>query len=120
MVTSQNSGTNVHEIAAGIFRINTPIVFPDESGAFSFNQYLIVDDEPLVFHSGPRRIFPLVSEADAKFVPREKLRYIASSHFEALSQCGGMRESAPRSDLRRGDRRFHRRPNAYALGHPGL
>jgi hypothetical protein len=42
MVTNQNSGTSVREIAAGIIRINTPIVFPDGSGAFSFNQYLIV------------------------------------------------------------------------------
>ncbi len=65
MITNPQSGTNVHEIAAGIYRINTPVVLPGGAGAFNFNQYLIVDDEPLVFHTGPRRMFPLVSEAVA-------------------------------------------------------
>ena len=56
MITNPTSGTNVHEIAPGIYRINTPIAFPDGAGAFNFNQYLIVDDETLVFHTGPRRM----------------------------------------------------------------
>jgi hypothetical protein len=63
MITNPDTGTNVHEIAAGIYRINTPVVFPGGSGAFNFNQYLIADDEPLLFHTGPRRMFPLVSAA---------------------------------------------------------
>lgn len=37
-VTNPQSGTNVHEIADGIFRINTPVVLPGDAGAFSFNQ----------------------------------------------------------------------------------
>ena len=53
MITNASSGTNVHEIAAGIFRINTPVALPDGPGSFSFNQYLIVDAEPLLFHTGP-------------------------------------------------------------------
>ena len=60
-VTNTESGTNVHEIAAGIYRINTPLaVVP---GGFSFNQYLIDNNEPLLFHTGLRKMFPLVREA---------------------------------------------------------
>lgn len=46
-VTNASTGTNVHEIADGIYRINTPVALP-EGGGFSFNQYLVVDDEPLL------------------------------------------------------------------------
>jgi flavorubredoxin len=91
MITNSSAGTNVHEIAAGIFRINTPIVFPDGSGEFNFNQYLIADDEPLVFHTGPRRMFPLVSEAIGRILPLDTLRYIAFSHFEA-DECGSLND----------------------------
>lgn len=91
MITNPQSGTNVHEIAAGIYRINTPVVLPGGAGAFNFNQYLIVDDEPLVFHTGPRRLFPLVSEAVATILPLERLRYVAFSHFEA-DECGSLND----------------------------
>jgi len=91
MITNPSSGTNVHEIAAGIYRINTPVVLPDGAGAFNFNQYLIVDDEPLVFHTGPRRMFPLVSEAIARVVALDRLRYIAFSHVEA-DECGSLND----------------------------
>lgn len=64
-ITNKQSGTNVHEIAERIYRINTPVVI-EGTGDFSFNQYLVVDDEPLLFHTGPRRMFPLVREAQAK------------------------------------------------------
>ena len=50
-VTNTQSGTNVHEVADGIYRINTSVKFEGTSG-FSFNQYLIADDEPLLFHAG--------------------------------------------------------------------
>src|SRR5690606_1327133 len=75
MSTNSESGTNVHEIAAGIFRINTPAMLPGEVG-FSFNQYLIVDDEPLLFHTGMRGLYPLVSEAIRAVMPLERLRYV--------------------------------------------
>lgn len=91
MITNSTSGTNVHEIAAGIYRINTPIALPGGAGDFNFNQYLIVDDAPLLFHTGLRRLFPLVSEAVATLVPLEKLRYVAFSHFEA-DECGALNE----------------------------
>lgn len=63
VVTNTQSGTNVHEVAAGSYRINTPVVMKDGPGGFSFNQYLIAGDEPLIFHTGPRAMFPLVREA---------------------------------------------------------
>jgi flavorubredoxin len=82
MITNSSSGTNLHEVAPGIYRINTPVALPNGAG-FNFNQYLAVDDEPLVFHTGPKQMFPLVAEAIGKLVPLEKLRYVAFSHYEA-------------------------------------
>jgi flavorubredoxin len=97
-VTNSQSGTNVHEVAEGIYRISTPVAF--EGGAkFSFNQYLIADDEPLLFHTGPRKMFPLVREAVASVLPVERLRYIGFPHVEA-DECGSLNEwlaAAPQS-----------------------
>jgi flavorubredoxin len=90
MITNKDSGTNLNEVAAGIYRINTPVEIPG-AGAFSFNQYLVVDDAPLVFHSGPRAMFPLVREAIERVLPLERLRYIGLSHFEA-DECGSLNE----------------------------
>ncbi|HUR42268.1 MAG TPA: MBL fold metallo-hydrolase [Verrucomicrobiae bacterium] len=87
MITNSQSGTNVHEVADGIYRINTPVETP--GGGFSFNQYLIVDDEPLLFHTGPRRMFALVREAVTSVMPVERLQHIALSHVEA-DECGSM------------------------------
>jgi len=89
LITNEHTGTNVHEIAEGIYRINTPLEIP--GGAFSFNQYLVDDAEPLLFHTGPRRLFPLVSEAVRHVLPPERLRWIAFSHFEA-DECGSLNE----------------------------
>jgi flavorubredoxin len=89
VITNTESGTNIHEIADGIYRINTAIQMT--GGAFSFNQYLIVDDQPMLFHTGPRRLFPLVREAIAGILPPERLSYIAFSHFEA-DECGSLNE----------------------------
>jgi flavorubredoxin len=97
MITNNESGTNVYEIAEGIYRINTPLsVVP---GGFSFNQYLIVDDEPLLFHTGLRKMFPVVLEAVRSVMPVEQLRYVAFSHFEQ-DECGSLNEwlaAAPRA-----------------------
>lgn len=90
MVTSPQSRTSIQEIAASIYRINTPVDLPGGQ-AFSFNQYLLVDDEPLLFHTGPRQMFPLVREAIAAVMPVERLRYLALSHFEA-DECGSLNE----------------------------
>jgi flavorubredoxin len=89
-VTNRQSGTNVHEVADGIYLINTPVVI-DGAGGFSFNQYLIVDDEPVLFHTGPRKMFSLVREAVASVLPVKSLRYIGLSHVEA-DECGSLNE----------------------------
>lgn len=89
-ITNPESGTNVHEIAEGIYRINTPVVFENGLG-FSFNQFLIDDEAPLLFHTGPRKMFPLVREAVASILPVERLRYISFSHVEA-DECGSLNE----------------------------
>ena len=90
-ITNKQSGTNIQEVADEIYRINTPVIFEGMSGGFSFNQYLILDDEPLIFHTGPRKMFPLVREAVASVLPVERLRYIAFSHIEA-DECGSLNE----------------------------
>lgn len=87
-ITNAASGTNVQEIAPGIYRINTPVSI---AGGFSFNQYLLRDDQPLLFHTGPRKLFPLVREAVERVIPVSNLRYIALSHFEA-DECGSLNE----------------------------
>ena len=89
MITNLESGTNVHEIASGIYRINTPVPLPGSE--FSFNQYLVVDDEPLLFHTGLRQLFPLVREAVESVMPVARLRYIGFSHFEA-DECGSLNQ----------------------------
>ena len=91
MITNPASGTNVHEVADGIYRINTPVSLPGGPGQFNFNQYLVLDDEPLLFHSGLKRMFPLVREAIGALMPLEKLRYVGLSHFES-DECGALNE----------------------------
>ena len=91
MITNAQSGTNIHEIVDGIYRINTPVALPGDSGKFNFNQYLIVDEAPLLFHTGLRQLFPLVREAIAQVMPIERLRYVTVSHFEA-DECGALNE----------------------------
>jgi len=97
MITNPQSRTCVDEVAPAIYRISTPVdVVP---GGFSFNQYLIVDEDPLLFHTGPRRMFPLVREAIASVMPVERLRWVGFSHFEA-DECGALNEllaAAPRA-----------------------
>ena len=89
MITNPGSGTNLEEIASGIYRIGTPVEVP--GGKFNFNQYLVDDDAPLLFHTGPRRLFPLVREAIERVMPVARLRYLGFSHFEA-DECGALNE----------------------------
>jgi flavorubredoxin len=87
IVTDSQTGTNLAEIADRIFRINTPIPPSAMPGGFSFNQYLIRDEEPLLFHTGPRALLAPVKRAIEAVMPIEQLRYIAFSHVEA-DECG--------------------------------
>jgi hypothetical protein len=89
--TNAESGTNVEEIADGIYRINTPLSEQVVPGGFSFNQYLILDEEPLLFHTGQRKLFPMVREAVATVIPVGRLRYVGLSHVEA-DECGSINE----------------------------
>jgi len=82
--------TKTNEIADGIFRFSTcvPDITPD---GFTFNQFLIKAEEPLLFHTGPRAMFPLISDAVSKVVPVERLRWITFGHVEA-DECGSMNQ----------------------------
>jgi flavorubredoxin len=91
MITNEQAGTSIDEVAPGIYRINTPVMMDAIPGGFNFNSYLVVDDEPLLFHVGLRQMFPLVQEAIAKIMPVERLRWIGGSHFEA-DEFGGTNE----------------------------
>lgn len=89
MSANPQSGTTIHEIADGIYRISTPVAVA--VGGFTFNQYLVVDDEPLVFHTGPRGLFPRTREAIETVIPATRLRHIGFSHFES-DECGALNQ----------------------------
>ena len=80
-ITHSQSGTDVQEVVDGIYRISMPVRMPS-GGGFSFNRYPIVDDEPLLFHAGSRKMFALFREAVARVMPMGEMRYIAFSHVE--------------------------------------
>jgi flavorubredoxin len=95
--------TTTDEIADGIYRFSTwiPDVSPE---GFTFNQFLIAADQPLLFHTGPRALFPLVAEAVATVIPIEALRWITFGHVEA-DECGSMNmwlTTAPHSQVAHG------------------
>jgi flavorubredoxin len=96
--------TRIHEIADGLYRLSTfvPEVTPD---GFTFNQFLVDADEPMLFHTGQRNLFPLVSAAVAKVIPLERLRWIGFGHVEA-DECGAMNrwlEAAPNAQVAYGE-----------------
>lgn len=82
--------TRVDEIADRVFRMSTWVRDIGPTG-FTFNQFLIDADEPAIFHTGPRAMFPLVSEAIASVIPLGQLRWITFGHLEA-DECGAMNE----------------------------
>ena len=91
----------VDEISDGIYRISMfmPHVLPP--AGFTFNQFLMLADEPLLFHCGHRKLFSDVSAAVAKVLPLERLRWISFGHLEA-DECGAMNEwlaASPRSQI---------------------
>jgi flavorubredoxin len=95
--------TQIDEIADRIYRFST---FVPEIGptGFTFNQFLIDDDEPLLFHTGLRAMFGLVAEAIATITSLERLRWIAFGHVEA-DECGAMNAllaAAPRAVVAHG------------------
>jgi flavorubredoxin len=81
--------TTLDEIADGIYRISTHVPEVAPPAGFGFNQFLVAADEPLLFHTGPRAMFPLVAEAVARVLPVESLRWITFGHVES-DECGSM------------------------------
>lgn len=81
--------TRVDEIAEDIYRLSTAVT--DIPGGFTFNQFLLKADEPLLFHTGPRGMFPLVRSAVERVLPLSELRWLSFGHFEA-DECGSMND----------------------------
>jgi flavorubredoxin len=96
--------TTVDEIAAGIYRLSTFVPDIEPPIGFTFNQFLILGDEPLLFHTGLRKMFGLTRDAAARLISPEKLRWISFGHFEA-DECGAMNEwlaIAPSAEIAHG------------------
>jgi flavorubredoxin len=89
MTTTTKSETSVTEIAAGIYRISTPVPPGVVPGGFTFNQFLIVDEQPLLFHTGMHSLFPVVREAVARVIDPAALRWLGFSHLED-DECGAL------------------------------
>jgi flavorubredoxin len=96
--------TRIDEIAEGIYRLSTYVPSIAPPVGFTFNQFLVLGDEPLLFHTGLRKMFPLVSAAVSRIMPIERLRWITFGHYEA-DECGAMNEwlaAAPHAQVAHG------------------
>jgi flavorubredoxin len=82
--------TKVDEIAPDIYRLSTLVPEIGPTG-FTFNQFLVVDDEPLLFHTGHRSMFPSIREAIETVLPVEQLRWITFGHVES-DESGSMND----------------------------
>ena len=83
--------TKIDEIADRIYRLSVFVPDIAPPAGFTFNHFLVLGEEPLLFHAGLRRMFPFVREAVARLIPPERLRWIAFGHYEA-DECGAMNE----------------------------
>jgi flavorubredoxin len=81
--------TTITEIASRIYRLSTFVPDIAPPAGFTFNQFLVDADEPLLFHCGLRAMFPSVARAAAGVLPLERLRWITFGHVEA-DECGSM------------------------------
>jgi flavorubredoxin len=96
--------TRINEIADGIYRLSTFVPAIAPPAGFTFNQFLILGEDPVLFHTGLRQMFPLVRSAVSRLMPPEKLRWIAFGHYEA-DECGAMNEwlaVAPQAEVAHG------------------
>ena len=92
--------TRITEVADGVYQTTTYI----EEANFSFNQYVINGDEPMLFHTGGRGLFPLVSDAVSKVMPVDSLRWVSFGHVES-DECGAMNQwlaAAPQATVAQG------------------
>jgi flavorubredoxin len=83
--------TRTSEIANGIYRLSTFVPEIAPPAGFTFNQFLILGDEPLLFHTGLRKMFPYTLAAVSRILPPERLRWIGYGHYES-DECGAMNE----------------------------
>jgi flavorubredoxin len=83
--------TRIDEIAPEIFRLSTYVPEVAPPAGFTFNQFLVRGEQPFLFHTGMRALFPLVSDAVDKLVGIERLRWISFAHVEA-DECGSMNQ----------------------------
>ena len=86
----------ITEVAPDLFRITTFL----EPFNLQFSPFLVRDAQPLLYHTGPRMLFPAVKEAVASLIDVRTLRWIGFSHFEA-DECGSLSEwqqLAPQSE----------------------
>ena len=93
--------TQIDQIADGIYRISTYVAEVAPPDGFTFNQFLVLADEPLLYHCGSRALFPSVAAAVGRIMPVEHLRWISFGHVEA-DECGAMNlwlEAAPRAEV---------------------
>jgi len=92
--------TKTDEIADGVYRFSTAVTGVG-ADLFTFNQFLIVAEAPMMFHLGHRAFFPLVSEAVARVISLQRLRYLSFGHVEA-DECGSLNQwlaAAPHAEL---------------------
>jgi flavorubredoxin len=92
--------TKTHEIADGVYRFSTAVqgIGPEP---FTFNQFLIDAEEPMLFHLGQRGFFRTICEAVAKVTPLARIRYLAFGHVEA-DECGALNQwldAAPAAEV---------------------
>jgi flavorubredoxin len=83
--------TRIDEIADGLFRFSTFVPHIAPPAGFTFNQFLVMGEEPLLFHLGHRKTFPGTAAAVSRVLPLEKLRWLSFGHVEA-DECGAMNE----------------------------
>jgi flavorubredoxin len=94
----------IDEIAPDIFRLSVFVPQVAPPAGFTFNHFLVRGDAPLLFHTGLRRMFPLLRDAVARLIPLTELRWISFGHYEA-DECGAMNEwlaVAPRAEVAHG------------------
>jgi flavorubredoxin len=100
----QGMETRIDEVGAGIYRLSTLVPDIAPPSGFTFNQFLVAGDDALLFHTGPRRMFPSVRAAVTSVLPLERLRWITFGHYES-DECGAMNEwlsVAPRAEVAHG------------------
>jgi flavorubredoxin len=93
--------TRIDEISAGLYRFSTFVPHIAPPAGFTFNQFLVLGREPLLFHLGHRKTFPLTAAAVSRVLPLEKLRWLSFGHVEA-DECGAMNDwlaAAPNAEI---------------------